>query len=84
MVYRVNAAPPVALAGLEAWPKGTIQAEELWKMDLAEYRYIMGRAMSCPSSHTVPTGSVGAQGTVAEQHWPSHESTDRLLESSFG
>lgn len=55
-------------AVLKAWPRGTIQAEELWKTDPAEHRYIMGRAMCCPDSPTVPTGPVDVQGTVAEQH----------------
>lgn len=62
-------------AGLEAWPRGTIQAEELWKMDSAEHRYIMGRDMCCPALPWCPQGRWVHR--ALEQN--SSESTGRFM-----
>lgn len=68
-----------SIAVLEAWPRGAILAEELWKMDPAEDRCIMGRTVCYPGFSTMHTVPVGGQDTAAEQHWPSLEGTDRFM-----
>lgn len=46
---------------------------QFWKMDPGEHRNTMCRATCCTGSSSVPIRPVGAQGIMAEQHWPSHE-----------